>query len=257
MPKPPNRNPIISERFKSKQRLADICEIHRALSIYHRADSDDYFEIRALRVLRRGAVVSGVFHASQITEAAEAAAGLSGRAEAVYFTPNPVSAEIRARAPGCLADFTKITTSDAEITRRSWLLIDFDANRPPGISSTDAEHEAALDRAAIVAEDLRRDRGFPLPLRANSGNGGHLSYRVDLPNDNDTTELFRRFLEALSRRYSDAHVKIDTSVFNAARIWKLPGTMACKGADMPERPHRIARLIDVPKEMEVVKWRVA
>jgi hypothetical protein len=33
--------------------------------------------------------------------------------------------------------------------------------------------------------------------------------------------------------------------------------MACKGADMPERPHRIARLIDVPKEMEVVKWRVA
>jgi hypothetical protein len=52
-------------------------------------------------------------------------------------------------------------------------------------------------------------------------------------------------------------VKIDASVFNAARIWKLPGTMACKGADMPDRPHRIARLIEVPKELEVVKWRAA
>jgi hypothetical protein len=158
---------------------------------------------------------------------------LSGPAEAVYFTPNPVSAEIRARAPGCLADFTKITTSDAEITRRSWLLIDFDANRPPGISSTDAEHEASLDRAAIVAVDLRRDRGFPLPLRANSGNGGHLSYRVDLPNDNDTTELFRRFLEALSRRYSDAHVKIDTSVFNAARFGSCLGRWRARARTCP------------------------
>jgi hypothetical protein len=244
-------------QFQTKQQRADSSEIHRALSIYHPADSDDHFEIRALRVPHRGKVVSGVVHTSEIALATKAAASLSGHAEAFYLTPNPVSAEIRARAPGCLVDFAKITTNDAEITRRSWLLVDFDANRPPGISSTDAEHEAAIERAVVVAEDLRRDHGFPFPLRADSGNGGHLSYRVDLPNDSATTEVFRRFLETLSRRYSDAHVKIDTSVFNTARIWKLPGTMACKGADMPDRPHRMARLIDVPKELEVVKWRAA
>jgi hypothetical protein len=207
-------------------------------------------------VPRRG-TVSAVFHASEIALATKAAAGLSGHAEAVYFTPNPISAEIRARAPGRLVDFARSTTTDVEIVRRSWILIDLDAVRPAGISSTDAEHEAAIQRAAAISEDLTWHHGFPLPLQADSGNGGHLSYRVDLPNNDATTQLFRRFLEALSRQYSDARVKIDTSVFNAARIWKLPGTLACKGADMPDRPHRMARLIDVPKHLEVVKWQAA
>src|SRR5713101_7222400 len=104
VPKPPKTNPeqlmSIPQRPNRRQ-LADSAEIVRALWIYHRPDSDDCFEIRALHVLRRG-TVSGVSHVSEIAQAAKAAASLSGRAEAVYFTPNAITAEIRARAPGYL-----------------------------------------------------------------------------------------------------------------------------------------------------------
>jgi hypothetical protein len=45
--------------------------------------------------------------------------------------------------------------------------------------------------------------------------------------------------------FSDQRLKIDTGVFNAARIWKLYGTMACKGDNIPERAHRMASVVEV------------
>lgn len=39
----------------------------------------------------------------------------------------------------------------------------------------------------------------------------------------------------------------DQTVFNPARLWKLYGTTARKGDDLPERPHRLARLLHVPE----------
>ena len=47
-------------------------------------------------------------------------------------------------------------------------------------------------------------------------------------------------------------MKVDTSTFNPARIVKLYGTPARKGDSMPDRPHRLARLLDVPKDLEHV-----
>ena len=46
-----------------------------------------------------------------------------------------------------LVERAKQTTSDHDILRRRFLPLDFDAVRPSGISSTEAEHEAALARA--------------------------------------------------------------------------------------------------------------
>ena len=45
---------------------------------------------------------------------------------------------------------------------------------------------------------------------------------------------------------------VDETTYNAARVWKLYGTLVCKGDHLPQRPHRIARLIDVPEVLEVV-----
>ncbi len=229
----------------------DITEIKRALAIYHPPSADGYFEIRALRVAGHG-IVSGIFGSSEIEKAARAAENLSGQAYGVYFTPNAVSPQVRKRAPGRLVDHAKRTTADKEITRRSWLLGDCDAVRASNISSTDTEHEAALKRARDIAGWLVREHQFPAPVLADSGNGGHATWRIDLPNCEATTELVRQFLEALDRRYSDDVVKVDTSVHNAARIWKLPGTLVCKGDNTPERPHRLARIVKVPKTIELV-----
>lgn len=49
---------------------------------------------------------------------------------------------------------------------------------------------------------------------------------------------------------STESVKIDTAVFNPARITKLYGTKATKGSDTPERPHRFSGIISVPERAE-------
>jgi hypothetical protein len=53
-------------------------------------------------------------------------------------------------------------------------------------------------------------------------------------------------LLALAQRFDTDAVKIDRAVFNASRICKVPGTVARKGDNTKDRPHRRARLLEVP-----------
>jgi hypothetical protein len=85
---------------------------------------------------------------------------------------------------------------------------------------------------------------------ADSGNGYHLLYRVDLPTNDD--QLVKRVLAALASRYNTNQVKIDEAVFNPSRIVKLYGTMARKGDSTSERPHRWSKVISLPKRLEAV-----
>ncbi len=143
------------------------------------------------------------------------------------------------------------TTSDADILCRRWLPIDIDPLRPSGVSSTDEEHGLALAKADEVARWLA-GLGFPDPVQADSGNGAHLLYRIDLPNDEAATALVKSCLATLDALFSDDRVNVDTANFNSARIWKLYGTVSRKGDNTPERPHRRSRIISAPDELIVV-----
>src|ERR1019366_5922061 len=55
--------------------------------------------------------------------------------------------------------------------------------------------------------------------------------------------------KALAARFDTTDCKVDTSVYNPSRISKLPGTMACKGENTAERPHRMARVIETPADL--------
>ena len=83
-------------------------------------------------------------------------------------------------------------------------------------------------------------------MLADSGNGAHLLYRINLPVNDDN--LVKRVLAALAFVFDDDQVRVDQTTYNPARIWKLYGTKACKGDDVPNRPHRFARLLDVPTD---------
>ena len=85
-----------------------------------------------------------------------------------------------------------------------------------------------------------------LPIIADSGNGAHLLYKVDLANDQEALSFVSGALAELSRRYSDEAVKVDVTSANAARIWKAYGTVARKGDTIPGRSHRISRILEVP-----------
>ncbi|MFH1183522.1 MAG: hypothetical protein V1755_00590 [Chloroflexota bacterium] len=159
------------------------------------------------------------------------------KASAVYVTLNPA------------LDGESKGIQDCDIIRRRWLPIDVDPVRPTGVSSTDPEHDDALTLARQIRNNLVGS-GWPAPIMADSGNGGHLLWRIDLASDDGG--LVHCCLAALARQYDTAGQKIDVVVSNPARIWKLYGTVARKGTDTPERPHRLARLLDVPDELEVV-----
>jgi hypothetical protein len=171
----------------------------------------------------------------------------------VYWTLNRIDPELKARAQDRLQPYAKHTTTDANILVRRNLLIDIDATRPAGISSTDAEHKAALDVAEKIRQELTRE-GWTKPLLQDSGNGAYLIFRLpDLPNDDLSRDLVKRCLGALARRFNTELAHIDQGTFNASRIAKIPGTTACKGDDTARRPHRLSLLRDVPDVAEPVR----
>jgi hypothetical protein len=214
----------------------------------------DVIEIRALNVDRSGAsgsTYSGYFTFDSSDQISQAVTFLDGHAEGIYVVLNRFNPALLARANNRLQPKPKHTTSDADITERHWLYIDADPVRPAGISSTDEEHEGALNRANEIREFLS-EQGWPAPLYADSGNGAHLLYRLPALELARAGDLVKRCLKALAARFSDESVKVDESTSNAARICKLYGTLTCKGDATPDRPHRRSRLLEYPERLEAV-----
>ncbi|MFT8391466.1 MAG: hypothetical protein ABF586_10360 [Sporolactobacillus sp.] len=207
-------------------------------------------EITELRIMQTNkGTVSGYF--DRLDNLAENALKFEHGAPGVYITLNPVNKALLARAENHTALRMPHLTSDNDIESRRWLPLDFDPVRPSGISSTDKEHEEALKLAREVKAHLSTC-GFPEPILADSGNGAHLLYSIQLPNDEASRQLVQKVLETVAAQFSTDTVQIDKTVYNAARIWKLYGTFARKGDHTEERPHRPARILEVPVSLDIV-----
>lgn len=182
---------------------------------------------------------AGFFDFDHLDLMAREAAIFSGTAKGVHFTLNPLNPEVLNRCPNRVQPVRKgILARDRDILRRSWLMIDLDPERPPGLSATNLEKLHALDVCNRVAAFLS-SYGFPHPIRADSGNGYHLYYRVDLPGDDKRPH---EVLRILKREFDSDAVRIDTSVASASQLTKLFGTLSAKGASTVERPHRYSSL---------------
>jgi len=211
-------------------------------------------QVVEVRAITEEGMASGYFNDLDALAAAVEpldAAGVQG----TYITLNEVNpALLSRRANRIKGRLSKkdATTADSDIIRRRWLPIDIDPVRPSGVSSTDEEHQAALVKAAEITAFLGRERGWPAPVFADSGNGAHLLYQIDLPNDDASRDLVKKCLEVLDMLLSDQSCGIDTANYNAARIWKLYGTVSRKGDHTPGRPHRRAHLLDVPDPVVTV-----
>lgn len=200
-------------------------------------------EVAEIRAFSDRGTSSGYF--DDYRKLASCAAQLDDKGYQVYMTLNPVLPALLARSDNRLESRLKATTADRDVVKRSWLPVDLDPVRPSGISASDPERQAAVRRAVEIKGYLAA-KGWPDPLEADSGNGAHLLYRVDLPNDRKSLGLVKGILAALDFLFSDGVVSVDTGVANAARIWKLYGTTARKGDSTEDRPHRRSRLLRVP-----------
>ena len=233
--------------------MTDANEITHALRLWFQAG--DVFEVRVLDAVsadyRREHIESGYFdyeHISAVPEVLKRLLSFRG----VYVTVNPVNPDLLARAVNRLRPAGRNpTTADTDIVRRRWLLIDCDPRRASGVSSSNSEHESALAKAREIRDGLS-SLGWPDPIMTDSGNGAQLMYRIDLPADDG--ELVRRVIGEIAKASSE-QVAIDTSVHNPARIWRLPGTMNCKGDSIPERPHRMARILEEPQDIVSVSLK--
>lgn len=204
-------------------------------------------ELRALDVQRsreRPHTEGGFFDTDHLRELAVAAFDVTQFARGVYATMNPLRPELLARRANRIA-WAKggELAHDKDVLVRRWLLVDVDPVRDPHVSATDGEKAAALETVTAVREFLA-SRRWPGPILADSGNGYHLLYRVDLLAADGG--MIERVLTALAAQFDTDRVKIDRTVFNPSRLLKLPGTLARKGDDMPDRPHRRAKILELP-----------
>ncbi|MDX1962035.1 MAG: DUF3987 domain-containing protein [Pirellulales bacterium] len=220
-------------------------------------ESGGTFEIRILDGVtasdKRSKVYSGYFdspHAAVNALAEQRFVSWKG----CYVTPNPVKPDLLARAVNKFKSGIK-SASDSDIVSRRWLLIDVDPKRPAETSSSDAEHAAAAERINAIDNWLWERFQYPPAIVADSSNGAHALYRIDLPADDDG--IIKKVLKAIAHEWDDETCKVDCSVFNPARIWRLYGTITCKGDSdgdklTPARPWRTSKILVRPDALRVV-----
>jgi len=199
--------------------------------------------VHEVRLLRPMGVAVGYFDSWDA--ALHAVENEPSQYKGAYFTLNPINPirPIRLAAtlnPDALTPAYN-AAADEDIARRVGLLVDLDPPRATDTNSTDAEKAAAREQADAVREYLG-SRNWPEPTLCDSGNGWHMLYQVDLPNDDHSTELVRGVLARLKQLFP----MVDSGNFNPSRVCKLYGSWARKGPHSDERPWRRSAIVEAP-----------
>lgn len=221
-------------------------EIRQAIKVLK--PNHELFEVRIIGKGNRKRIISGYFtDADTLIKQFDT---IDPRGVNTYITINKVNEDCYAREQHDCFRQTDASTHDHEIDSYEWFFIDLDPERVTEVSSSDAE----LEEARVLAEKVyqyMKDLGFKEPIRAMSGNGHHLLYKIDFPNTEENKALLERCLANLATMFNNGKVKIDVVNHNPSRVCKLYGTLAQKGSNTQKRPHRISEIISVPKKIEV------
>ena len=188
-------------------------------------------EIRLLNAKQIGQnrtrAITGYFDFEHLKDAVRMLQSKVAEFDIMMATLNTINPALLARTGNGFAwDAEACSTSDGDVLRLQWLVVDLDPIRPSGISSNDAEHEAAHALATSVQVHLH-GLGFPDPIVNDSGNGAHLIYPIDLPASD--ASLVKDCLEALAGLHDSSLVKVDTTLGNASRAVEDPGGLCPEG----------------------------
>jgi hypothetical protein len=205
--------------------------------------------VREIRAIKNRSVVVGYYDDAE--QFAHGVQEINRQGYNVYTNLNPLNAGFKAtntfeKGKACGA---------ADIARIHFALIDIDATRfhpkDSKICTTDAEHKAGLKFTQAVKKYLL-ENGCPKDaiIDNDSGNGGALLIRIDLPNNSDSTNLLKRFLQGLAQRHDNEKAHVDICTFDSPRITRAPGSKNNK-LSTKDRPNRIAYTISAPKQLEV------
>lgn len=205
--------------------------------------------VHEIRLLRPNGVSVGYF--DNWDAAIRAVENEPSQYKAAYFTLNPIKLPEGIPLNPSSLNLSKGAASASDIARRIRLLIDLDPPRPAGTNSTEDEKQSAREQAARVREWLT-SQGWPEPVLADSGNGIHLLYQIELPNDEKATALLKSFLNRLHQLFP----MVDAGNFDASRVCKLYGSWARKGPHSDERPHRRSVILEEGNGIVVTEQQI-
>jgi len=197
---------------------------------------DSVIELRAFHYRDKTKVQRQIFCASDFSTTDEMKQAFERKAlfwntqgYNIYVTLNPIK-----------SDFKGNSARDTDIASRNLMLIDIDRTRDTTQPATDTD----IANAKALAEKIMRfldAQGWTKPFQVMSGNGWHLYYVLNrLDNNDENTDVIRSTLNTLAKRFNNDDVSVDTTVFNASRITKVPGTVMRKGEESSDRPYRRA-----------------
>lgn len=171
--------------------------------------------------------------------------------EQIYFVLNSIDNDCYAR-PQCerFVKSPKVTTTDSDIVRRKFLLLDFDPKRKSQTNSSNVQFELAHKKAQDVYRFLIKEKGFTDSIICISGNGWHIIVPVDLPCDEETNKIIKGFYTYMGSIFSDENVEFDEKVYTNARLTKLYSTWAKKGANVPSNPWRQSKIVYIPQKLK-------
>lgn len=222
-------------------------QIRKSIEVLH--PGGELFECRIISNTS-GPALSGYFDSADALIEQLRITGLRNRN--VYITINKIKDECGSRMQAGRFIQTKTSTTDSDVEGYNWLFVDLDPVRVTGVSSTNEELQCAKDMASEVYRFMV-GLGFEEPVKALSGNGCHLLYRVHLENNEGNRHLVETCLKTLADIFNNDKVDVDTTNYNPARICKLHGTLAQKGANTPQRPHRMSRIFSDRVDAKVSK----
>jgi len=132
------------------------------------------------------------------------------------------------------------------------------------VAATDAEMAKAIAKTREVVRGLEGTMGYEVGGVIMSGNGCGilipLSPSIEVTDANRDTlgTNLKAFGLHLTQHYNDDDTTIDPTVFELARITKVPGTLSIKGENLPHRPHRLAKWIEYygPKRNDKLRARL-
>lgn len=223
--------------------MYDENEIRKSISIMK--NQNDLFEVRIVTSSKKN--VSGYFRNAETCINALKGIRTNDNCN-VYITLNGIRDECYSRQQrDRFMNNVSPTTTDSDIDLYTWFLVDIDPVRATGTSSSEEQIVFAKEKGNQVYEFMKQT-GFEEPVVGFSGNGVHLLYSVGLAMNEENKELVKDCLAVLSLFFSDDKVSVDTANFNPARVCKLYGTLAQKGANTPERPHRMSYIVQAPEK---------
>ena len=193
----------------------------------------------------------GYFDRDHFPEMVDLAFNYSGCCESIFIAINKLKQDALCKCANHIGPvYSEITLCDADIVRRTKLLIDVDPKRAIGgvCCATNQEQQ----KAKRVAEEIRiflDEAKIPVAMTCFSGNGYHLYISIDLATESD---LPKRFLRILASKFNTEAVEVDLQVSSACQLTRFYGTRVCKGQDLPDRPHRDSFVIDAVTNSETI-----